>query len=168
MSPYNLSSSLPLTSYPSYHIPRARLLSWISDPNLAVLAPVIAYWSLSLIFEAIDRSQLSFFEKYRIHEPEEVKRKNKVSAKTVVYAVIVQQIFQTMLGWFILDEEEAIRETFRDHSSELITYGKYINKAITLLLGQESGHRVLSNYGPQLISFMYWWGVPVLQFIWAR
>lgn len=165
-APYELVP-FPL-AYPFYYVPRVSLLSWISDKDLSLLAPVVVYWAVSLFFEAIDRSGLAFFEQYRIHEPEEVKRKNRVSARTVVIAVCVQQLIQTALGWLVLDEQEAIRETFRDHRTELQQCGAYVSRAAFLLLGPETGSKALRYGGAEVVSWVYWWGVPILQFLWAR
>jgi sphinganine C4-monooxygenase len=164
--PYELVPT-PL-SYPSYYAPRLSLLSWISDKNLSLLAPVVIYWATSLFFELLDRSGLRFIEKYRIHEPEEVRRKNRVTFKTVLLAVFVQHILQTALGYACLDEQDSIRETFRDHRAELQTYGAYISRAAFLILGPTTGSKVLRYCGAELTSWIYWWGVPTLQFLWAR
>lgn len=164
--PYELVPT-PL-SYPIYYTPRLSLLSWISDKDLSLLTPLVLYWVASGFFEALDKSNLAFLDKYRIHEPEEVKRRNRVSAKTVFYAVIVQQVLQTALGYLALDENEAIHEAMRDHRIGLQTYGAYISRAAFLLLGPSMGSKALRYAGAEFTSWMYWWGVPILQFIWAR
>lgn len=164
--PYELVPT-PL-SYPIYYTPQTSLLSWISDKDLSLLTPVVLYWVASAFFEIIDKSNIPFFDKYRLHEPEEVKRRNRVSAKTVLYAVLLQQVLQTALGWFALDENEAIHEALRDHRIGLQTYGACISRVAFLLLGPSVGSRALRYCGAEVTSFMYWWGVPTIQFFFAR
>lgn len=164
--PYELVPT-PL-SYPIYYTPKTQLLSWINDKDLSLLTPVAIYWAASLLFEAMDWSNLPFFEKYRIHEPEEVKRRNKVSATTVFWMVVIQQILQTALGYWALDENEAIHEAMTDHRVNLQTYGAYISRAAFLLLGPSTGSKVLRYCGAEVTSWVYWWGVPIVQFLLAR
>lgn len=164
--PYELVPT-PL-SYPIYYTPNTQLLSWINDKDLSLLTPVAIYWAASLLFEAMDWSNLPFFEKYRIHEPEEVKRRNKVSATTVFWMVVIQQILQTALGYWALDENEAIHEAMTDHRVNLQTYGAYISRAAFLLFGPSTGSKVLRYCGAEVTSWVYWWGVPIVQFLLAR
>ena len=154
--------------YPIYYSPRPSLLSWVSDKDLSLLAPIVIYWGASLIFHLIDISELPYFEKYRIHEPEEVKKRNRVTIRTVIIAVVIQQIVQTGLGLYWLDEADSIREVFRDHRRDLQVYAEWISRAAFAILGPKNGNKVLRYCGAELTSWTYWWGIPNVQFVWAR
>ncbi|KAA8912189.1 hypothetical protein TRICI_003578 [Trichomonascus ciferrii] len=75
---------------------RPDLLSFITDQNLALLAPIVVYWSFSMLFYTIDRLEL--FEKYRIHTPEELLKRNRCSVAEVIRAVVLQHAVQTLVG----------------------------------------------------------------------
>lgn len=72
------------------------LIDGIRDEYLALAAPVIAYWVVSMIFYFIDKFEL--LEKYRIHTPKEVMKRNKCSVFEVVRAVALQHLIQTGIG----------------------------------------------------------------------
>ncbi|KAF7845955.1 hypothetical protein BT93_L5818 [Corymbia citriodora subsp. variegata] len=162
--PYELVPS-PV-SYPFYHFHRASVLSWISDKDLSLLVPLVVYWGVSLIFQLIDTLEIPHFEKYRIHEPEEVKRKNRVTKTQVIIAVLVQQALQTALGLYAL-EDESMKEVFRDHKGEMEVYGAWISRISFALLGPAMASRLLRYCGSELTRWTYWWGVPIAQFLWA-
>lgn len=162
--PYEL---VPTTSlkYPFYHVERNRLVPSMADKDLSMLVIFLVYWVVSLTFHYLDVAQIPFFEKYRIHEPEEVKRKNRVSRTHVVLAVLVQQALQTALG--VLAETEVDLSKV-DHRRALLVYGEWVSKAAFLLLGPGLGSKLLRSCGAELTSWMYWWGVPIVQFFFAR
>lgn len=83
----------------------ARVLPFMSDSALALVAPLVVYWVYSLFFHFLSKAEFPWIERYRIHEPEEMKR-NKVSVKEVIQGVILQQVLQTILGFLVLDDEE--------------------------------------------------------------
>lgn len=80
-------------------VPQDSYLSWISDANLALLAPVVVYWAASLFYHLIDTYELA--EKYRVHTPQEVEVRNRCTRREVVIAVIKQHLVQTGLGLLI-------------------------------------------------------------------
>lgn len=86
-------SSIPPPIY-KHSIPP--LVSWISDENLALLLPIICYWTSGILFHIIDQYEL--LEQYRIHTPEEVTKRNKCTFAEVVRDVIKQHLLQTALG----------------------------------------------------------------------
>uniref|UniRef100_A0A060TAL3 ARAD1D24838p n=1 Tax=Blastobotrys adeninivorans TaxID=409370 RepID=A0A060TAL3_BLAAD len=90
----NSTSEVPPAVYEAI---RPSLLSWISDEKLALFLPIIAYWTSSLIFHAFDQYEL--MEKYRIHTPEELLKRNKCTVGEVVRAVLLQHFVQTMAGF---------------------------------------------------------------------
>jgi sphinganine C4-monooxygenase len=96
----------PTASY--VHSPfeaRPPIFSFISDKHLSLALPVILYWLYSLIFHILDLQSWSFLEKYRLHTPEEVLKRNRVTRWDVVTAVLVQQIGQTIVGAIVLRTE---------------------------------------------------------------
>jgi sphinganine C4-monooxygenase len=97
-----MNSTSPVSD-PSYH--HARVLPFMSDSALALVAPLVVYWVYSLFFHFLSKAEIPWVERYRIHEPEEMKR-NKVSVKQVIQGVVLQQVLQTILGILVLDDEE--------------------------------------------------------------
>lgn len=75
---------------------RPSLITGISDEMLALILPIIGYWSYASFFHIIDVYELA--EKYRIHPSQEEESRNKVSLPEVVKGVIIQHIIQTILG----------------------------------------------------------------------
>ncbi|KAL5426329.1 hypothetical protein PMIN04_002022 [Paraphaeosphaeria minitans] len=116
MAAANTSYELPpLPPLPEYTLrPQPPLLSWISDEALAAALPVVAYWAVSLIYHLIDVYDL--LNKYRLHTPAEVLKRNHVTRYEVFRDVIIQQIIQTFaalaLSWY--DEVAHIGKTDYD------------------------------------------------------
>lgn len=165
ISPHQL---VPTTiSYPFYHADRPDAFPGLSDKYLSLFTPVVAYWVYSLFWHFIDTSEFAFFERYRIHEPEEIKKRNRVTRSQVVYMVIVQHLLQLLLAyvWF---EDEAL-PTELDHRQNMLWYAYGIHKAANALLSPSIANRLLSvAKSTNLVSWIYWWGVPTAQFLWAR
>lgn len=109
--PYPPFTILPPTSTPWYHSSSPDLIPGVPDKVLALLCPVISYWCLSIFFHLLDsyseRPPFSWMgvEKYRMHESDEMKARNKVTPTEVLRAVFLQQVFQTALGYWWLDGE---------------------------------------------------------------
>lgn len=151
-------------NYPFYHIHSENILPFISDKNLSLLAPVIVYWVESILFELLDRTSFSWLERYRIHESAEVKSRNKCSKMQVVITVFLQQIIQTIVGYYWLDDDE-VRVV--NYVTELRRLAPYVQQAAIIVLGKSNALRIMHNHGPALVSWAYWWGIPVLQCAWA-
>ncbi|KAF9449950.1 sphingosine hydroxylase [Macrolepiota fuliginosa MF-IS2] len=141
---------------PFYYSQRPRLIDGVPDHHVTLAVPILAYWSLSLFFHLLDISGWKWLERYRIHESEEVKKRNLVGRGEVILAVVFQQIIQTMMG-FVWLEEEAIGGG-----------GKGTSAMTEVVNGLQRWERLLE---PEIIArvawFMYWWGVPVFQFFLA-
>ncbi|KAF9268971.1 hypothetical protein L218DRAFT_953534 [Marasmius fiardii PR-910] len=142
---------------PFYYSPKQSLLDGISDPNLAVVAPVVAYWVASLFFHILDTSTWKWLERFRIHESAEVQAKNRATRTEVLYAVIFQHVLQTILGIFWLQESgndvhhmSKMQEWVRTLSPYILGWARAQTKPILL-------HH--SAY------FVYWWAIPLLQFL---
>ncbi|CEP24200.1 hypothetical protein BN1211_4952 [Cyberlindnera jadinii] len=72
------------------------LIDGIPDNILALIAPIVAYWSYSLFFYTIDTLELA--EQFRIHPPEEVISRNKATKLDVLKDVLLQHFIQTVVG----------------------------------------------------------------------
>ncbi|CAO1631839.1 unnamed protein product [Parajaminaea phylloscopi] len=164
----DLSPSPASAWKPFYYHPHESMLSWIPDKHLALVGPIAVYWLVSLWFQTLDTLRLPFFEKYRLHEPEEIQKKNKASASKVVVMVLVQQIVQTMLGAFVLEDEETVRrQVFQDHGENMRKLGVYLAHVVCGTVGYSSGLRLLNRFGLEAVQWLYWWGIPVAQFWFA-
>ncbi|KAF3156047.1 hypothetical protein TWF106_001160 [Orbilia oligospora] len=123
------SFSSPAT-YPVLY-PATPLLPFISDALLSCLSPIVVYWVLSMIFHYIDEYEL--LEKYRIHTPEEVLKRNHVSRYEVIRDVIIQQVIQFGFGWilgYIEPEEMTGAESW-----EIYELSQTVGWSTSLLLG---------------------------------
>jgi len=157
---------LPLdveTSFPFYYVPRSDIFTFISDNNLALAAPVIAYWAYSLFFFALDCSSWSWIRRYQLHEPAEVVTRNRATVGEVIRAVILQQVIQTVLGYFWM--EETAGQT--NHGLAMANLSVTLAKVFSLFLGPRLATHILAQHGQAIVSWVYWWGLPSLQFFWA-
>lgn len=152
--------------FPIYHIPRESLVPGVSDAVTSVIAPFVAYWTVSIFFSVVDALEIPAFEKHRIHEPEEIKKRNRVTPKEVVKGVLLQQAIQTALGLVYLEEGHGY-DPRTDYREEMRPYARVLAKLATAVLGQKEARRVLATRGSDLVQWVYWWGVPALQFLWA-
>lgn len=80
-------------------VPKPNVIEGIPDGILALIAPIIAYWTYSTFFHLIDVYELA--EKYRIHPSEEELLRNKASLSEVVQDVILQHVIQTIVGYAV-------------------------------------------------------------------
>lgn len=127
------------------------------DKFTSVFAPFAIYWIFSLFFHAIDTSGL--FEQYRIHEPEDEKKKNRVTVKQVIWGVLLQQVIQTALALVWLEDDGEGMGPFRDHASSLLGWKEFVGKV--------AGKATMDRFGDSFAQGMYWWAIPVFQFFFA-
>jgi sphinganine C4-monooxygenase len=149
---------------PFYHTDRPSVIPGLSDQHLAVLAPLVAYWSLSLFFHYLDMSDWRWLDKYRIHESDEVQSKNVVSRFEVVCAVLVQHAVQTILGLLMLSDE--VPCSWADHRVKMEAIARIMAQISNQVLG-EFGRLFLDSFGHKLVHFSYWWAIPTVQFLFA-
>jgi sphinganine C4-monooxygenase len=155
---------------PVYFVTGPSLLpSLITDKHLSLAAPIVCYWAYSLMFHAIDCAGIPYFEKRRIHEAPEVLSRNRATVWDVLKAVAIQQIIQTLLGYFWLESEEVIlaREVYRDFLADMAALVPGVMKTTTVLLGKRTGEQLLRSYGADIVQWVYWWGIPTAQFAFA-
>ncbi|BGP37868.1 Sphingolipid C4-hydroxylase sur2 [Rhodotorula kratochvilovae] len=156
-------SPLPASFLPAYLVQRDELVPGLSDKVLSVVAPVVVYWVFSLFFHLLDSLGWECLERHRIHEPEEVKSKNRVTPREVVYAVIVQQVIQTVVGflWLVGDEDVA------DHAADLNAWGRTVAKVVVGLAGSRTGGEFMAKHGHRATELVYWWALPTLRMAFA-
>ena len=144
-------------TFPLYFSPKPALIAGFSDTVLTLAAPFVAYWSLSLFFHSLDISGWKWLEKYRIHESSEVKARNLATRSQVVWAVLFQQFIQTALGlvWLAEDQEHT------NHVGELLKLAASMEPILARALGIHMNPQLLTS----ATHFVYWWGIPVFQFL---
>ncbi|PCH44400.1 sphingosine hydroxylase [Wolfiporia cocos MD-104 SS10] len=150
------------TAQPFYYSPKAHLLDWLPDHYIALAAPLITYWVASLVFHILDISEWKWLEKYRIHESAEVKARNLVTRWQVIRAVILQQIVQTILGFFWM--EEKVSGAGIDHVGAMLSLGPFLSRTFNWALGEGTGERIIERHGAQLLYALYWWAIPTARF----
>lgn len=95
--------------------PRPPILSFISDKHLSLALPIVAYWLYSGFFHVLDIQTWRWLDKYRIHPPEEITKRNRVTRWNVFRDVLVQQLIQTIVGAIVLHYEPD--EVVPDHAA---------------------------------------------------
>jgi sphinganine C4-monooxygenase len=153
------------STVPFYHTDRPSLLTGIPDNVLVLAAPIVAYWFLSLFFHLLDISGWTWLEKYRIHETVEVKSRNRATRSDVVWAVLLQQGIQTALGVYWMTGETHTGDG--RWIKEMQTTGSMLSYVVNGVLGKEIGSKVLRSQGADMVYFLYWWGIPIAQAVFA-
>jgi sphinganine C4-monooxygenase len=156
---------LPNLRVPFYFAMRENLIDSVPDNTLAIAAPVIAYWSVSLFFHYLDRSGWRWLDKYRIHESEEISSRNRATCSEVVRAVILQHIIQTALGYYWLSEPSHISAS--KCMMEMEAVGKTLVRLVRWTIGPEAGEYFLELQGAEMTHWLYWWGIPAAQLLFS-
>ncbi|KAI5122305.1 hypothetical protein M0805_002381 [Coniferiporia weirii] len=148
---------------PFYYTPRPSVFTRMSDETLSLVLPIVTYWAYSLFFNFLDSIDAPWLNKYRIHESVEVKARNLVSKSAVLWAVLLQQVIQTALGFYWMGSGEENLTCLADLQS--------IKHAVTActqpVLGEAAALRFLRAYGPAAVKLLYWWGIPSAQLLFA-
>ena len=147
-------------SFPFYYSQKPYLIHSVPDYIPTLAAPVIAYWCLSLFFHGLDISGWEWLEKYRIHDSEEVRARNLATRSEVVWAVILQQVIQTVLGLI----------TLTDKSTHVVNHAQQLRRVASFLDSLSFttfGERITPYILVHAANFLYWWGVPIFQFLCA-
>jgi len=139
-------------AHPLYYSPSPSLLTFLSDPVLAAIAPLPAYWLVAGFFHILDISNWAWLNRYRIHDSVEVASRNRASRLAVLFAVLFQQVFQTILGllWVSEPPEPA------DHATAM--------RSIAHALAPTLGIFNAAGAGAPLAYLIYWWLLPAVQF----
>ncbi|KAI0309626.1 sphingosine hydroxylase [Amylostereum chailletii] len=152
-----------LSVYPFYYTPRPSFFTGVSDHTLAVAAPIVAHWIFAGLFHILDLAEFKALERYRLHDSTEVAARNLVSRMEVVRAVIFQQLIQVILAifWMTTDEQSV------NPPAEMSALADRMLDILQKVIGQEGAVSVLRAGGPELVYYVYWWGIPVFQFFLA-
>ena len=146
------------TSFPFYYSQKTYLIHGVPDYILTLASPVITYWCLSLFFHALDISGWKWLEKYRIHDSEEVQARNLATRTEVVWAVILQQVIQTVLGLISLSDKSM---HVVNHAQQLRSLASFLDSLAFTTFGERISPYILVHAA----NFLYWWGVPIFQFL---
>ncbi|KAI1619701.1 C4-hydroxylase [Exophiala viscosa] len=180
-----------LPPLPSYTLTaRPSMISGVPDVVLQLVAPVIAYWVVSLFFHILDTYDLC--SQYRLHTPAEVLKRNHVTRYEVLRDVILQQIIQTTFGLALayFDPVETVGREDYDLAHwaqrlrvaqryipsllsvvglDAVTLGKQWHSTHPQLAGAVSGgiyaFQSLAPWEASVAKFIYWIGVPLVQFM---
>jgi sphinganine C4-monooxygenase len=151
--------------YPVYFKNRSELIPNIPDHALVLVVPLIAYWSYSLLFHLLDISEWTWLDKYRIHDSAEVKSRNLASRSQVLYAVIFQQVLQTVLGYWWMGGAEDISAV--DHASRLRSLSPTVRRVLLSTIGESLTQSLMEQNGAEVVHFVYWWAIPIAQLLFA-
>jgi sphinganine C4-monooxygenase len=172
---------------PFYFSQRASLTEALPDHLLTLAVPIIAYWSFSLFFHFLDISGWKWLDKYRIHESEEIKKRNLVGRSHVAMAVAFQQVLQTLMGLVWLENENigtgsvASAARLARAVKGLQKWEKFLEPAVDFVVGRVgvgAGEKGAGLYfmdtavgKEDLLAmaayFTYWWAIPIFQFAFA-
>jgi sphinganine C4-monooxygenase len=132
-------------SKPFYYIDRPRWHPQVSDKGLAILAPLVTYWVVFLLYR--------FF--LLLHFP-----RRRVPKRQPVRLVLEIQIVQTLFGlvWLTRFGEG---ERSRDIAAEMRAVGKVFTAILSCLIGNTNARAFLNRNGEDLVQFAYWWAIPV-------
>lgn len=150
---------------PFYYQKESRMLPGISDKNLSLLAPVVVYWATSLAYHVLDVWQPAWSERYRMHPPEQIEKRNRVTMRRVVVMVLVQHLIQTLLGLIVLEDTPHLGawRTDVDPEREVLGIVGFLRMAYALV---SPASRAVDLLLVRASIALYWWGIPWLQF-WA-
>jgi sphinganine C4-monooxygenase len=109
-----------------------------------------------LFFHYLDSSEWKWLDKYRIHESAEIQSKNLVSRSQVIWAVIFQQVVQTVLGIFWLSDHHD-----GDHVQHMHGMASFLAPIFVQILGREWAGKLLRSVSYSL----YWWVIPTVQLL---
>lgn len=133
-----------------------------SDETMSVWVPIAAYWVYSIIFHFLMKAEIPFFEKYRIHTSDDMKKRNRVSAAKVLTMVTIQQSIQAILGLILIKPTDPAAAALKD-KEVVARWSAYIyNVALHFTSSTQVG--VVSE---MVAKAAYWIGIPFLQFFCA-
>lgn len=150
---------------PFYHTDRAEYVPGISDHTMTAVGPLVAYWALSLLFHALDVSGWRWLDKYRLHESAEVRARNLVGRAAVVRAVVFQQVLQTILALWWVEPQPHVSSA--EHALRAAALAPAVRTWVCRLVGEHAGKNILAHQEHDLVYFVYWWAIPVLQTFFA-
>ena len=149
---------------PFFYHDRARFFPFISDKYLSLAMPVLVYWGTCLWYHALDVWRPAWSEKYRLHPPAEVVKRNRVSMQRVIVMVIVQHLIQTLLGVLLMEDtpHSVLTGTRTD-----VDPVRDVTHILSWLREAHAYVQVQDVFLVRAAIALYWWGVPWLQFWFA-
>lgn len=140
---------------PWYYTDAPRAVALASDKYMSLAIPVAVYWATSLFFFALDVLRPAWSEKFRIHEPAEIARRNRVSVARVVGMVLSQHAVQTLLGILVLVDtpHTATRRLDTDPVWDVLHIADWLHAAV----------RLDADRASRVALALYWWMIPWAQ-----
>lgn len=134
----SLNSSLPtmdLPPLPEYTVaPIPDLIPGIPNFYSFPVIPIAVYWIASIFFHIIDVYDI--WPQYRLHTPDEIAKRNKVTRWEVLRDVIIQQIIQIGMALFLDATEEPQMTGKEDYDIAVwATRVRLAQRALPSLLG---------------------------------
>ena len=124
---FNATSSTAANYAPAcVERPVEPLFFGIPDKYMVSILPVVAYWSISLFFHFLDEG--GYWSKYKIHTPEEFLKRNRVTVREVVRAVLIQHVLQTFVALALAYSEPTA--TTGCEGQEVLAWASWINNFI--------------------------------------
>ena len=160
----NISFPEPI-QFPFYYVHRESFVPGIPDRLAAFLITNTVYWVVSIVYHFLDISGWKWLEKYRIQDSEEEKSRNLVTKGKVVRTVAIQQCLQTVFGiccFVVLSPEDG---TFSNHAKDLREMAEKITRWVIWFMGEQRGQVFVDKYGSSLTYNMYWWFIPIIQYL---
>ncbi|KAJ7281828.1 sphingosine hydroxylase [Mycena rebaudengoi] len=145
------------SNVPWYYSYKPSLIDGLSDQHLALAAPILAYWGLSLAFHYLDTRDWKALDRYRIHDSAEVTSRNLVTLPQVVWGVVLQQVLQTALGLMWLGS----------HLTPTVNHAEKVQNIAEGLLFVFGAGEPAQALAPHLAYFVYWWAIPFAQILLA-
>ena len=167
LSAGGLQSNLPSSSIsaPFYFVARNNLLGSIPDVVLSLVAHHIVYWILCGAFDLLDHSGWKWLDHYRVHESEEVKSRNLVTRFQVIRSVAAQQVVQTVAGLLFLEDVPGF--SLARCASELKSMESTLLSVFQLGFIPDLLSSMLVSHNKDIAYWIYWWVIPVSQFMFA-
>jgi hypothetical protein len=82
-----------------------------------------------------------------------------------VRAVFLQQGIQTFLGWLWVDASE--NSLLIDHSQAMKDLRPIVSGTLQIFIGRKMTQHALDVHEPALEFVLYWWLIPIAQFLFA-
>ncbi|WFD45161.1 sphingolipid C4-monooxygenase [Malassezia psittaci] len=157
--------SLVRQTYPFYYQKSARVLDFVSDKDLSLILPLLVYWTTSLAYHALDTWQPRWSERYRMHAPEQLSKRNRVKMSRVLQMVVLQHIMQTILGYLVLDDTPHLGPYRTDVYPEVavMQIASCLRQFFTWISGADLS-RTADIFTVRGSIALYWWGIPWVQF----
>lgn len=155
------NTCLPPLKVPFYFAMRQNLFDSVPDNILALAAPIVAFWSMSLFFHCLDMSGWTWLDKYRIHELDEVKSRNRPARSQVFWAVVLQHTMQAVLGYLWLSDSPMISPS--KCMVEMAAVGKTLARLVRWTFGPDAGNYLMEHRGADITYWLYWWCIPAAQ-----